>query len=324
MHPQLHNWAIILAGGEGVRLRTLTTDSSGRATPKQYCSLLGGSTLVQDAISRAQNIVGQDRLCAVVADSHEQWWCSALSPLRRRNILAQPRNRGTANGVLLAVLWILHQDPLAQLLFLPADHFVEEEGRFCAAVRAALEELAGATEDIVLVGVEPREPDCELGYILCGNRAGRSRRVLRFVEKPSPMLAEQLVSQGALWNTFIFAVTATALLSHFRGRMPRVVDQMRTTVARASAMSTDATALNDLYRSLPDMDFSREILAAIPMSLRAVASPNCGWSDLGTPQRVAEALRRPGLANTDAYLQRPNAEGLVCLAATFRHLQAGI
>lgn len=317
------DWAVILAGGEGVRLHSLTKDASGRATPKQYCSLLGGPTLMQDALRRAQNIVAADRLCAVVSDSHTPWWRSALQGLPAANIICQPSNRGTAIGVLLSVLWILQQDPWARLLFLPADHFVEDENTFCDAAQDALDELAGAPDDIVLLGIEPREPDSELGYILCGKRLGRSRQVVRFVEKPSIRRAERLVSRGALWNTFIFAVTASAILRRLRARMPLVVEEMQSTLARANAQLPDPIALRELYRSLPEVDFSREILAAAPTALRAVAAPDCGWSDLGTPQRVAEALRRPGTGTADPMLRPPTAEGSVCLAAMFRRLQAG-
>lgn len=324
MDADLHTWAVILAGGEGLRLRSLTRDSNGHTTPKQYCSLLGASTLVQDALRRGQSLVDERRLCAVVADSHARWWRPALSALARDNIICQPSNRGTGIGVLLSVLWILQQDPLARLLFLPADHFVEEEQRFCSAVSAAIDELRGTSEDIVLLGIEPRESDTELGYILCGNRVGGSRRVVRFIEKPSLPLAQELLSRGALWNTFIFAANGAALLSHFRRQMPLVVDKMETAVARATINSPDQAALFDLYRNLPEMDFSREILTAIPMSSRAVTSPDCGWSDLGTPRRVAEALRRAGVAGSDSAPKRTMGDDRVCLAAMVGRLQPSI
>ena len=38
-------WALILAGGEGTRLRTLTTQIAGDERPKQFCALLDGETL---------------------------------------------------------------------------------------------------------------------------------------------------------------------------------------------------------------------------------------------------------------------------------------
>jgi len=54
----------------------------------------------------------------------------------------------------------------------------------------------------------------------------------------------------------------------------------------------DAVAAADLYARLPELDFSRHVLEGAEKSLRVVAVPPCGWSDLGTPRRVGEALRR--------------------------------
>src|SRR5271169_450762 len=131
-------WAIVLAGGDGVRLRSLTIDSNGRAVPKQYCSLFGGPTLLQNALSRGQALAGRDRLCTVVADQHAKWWRDELRGLRRSNIIVQPESRGTAMGILLSVLWTLVRDPAAKLLFLPADHYVEHEARLAVAIDAAM------------------------------------------------------------------------------------------------------------------------------------------------------------------------------------------
>jgi hypothetical protein len=48
----------------------------------------------------------------------------------------------------------------------------------------------------------------------------------------------------------------------------------------------------DLYERLPELDFSRHILQGQESQLRVVAVPQCGWTDLGTPKRVGEVLRK--------------------------------
>jgi len=287
-------WAIVLAGGEGTRLRSLTTDARGRSKPKQYCSLFGGSTLLEDALRRGRAIAGEANLCAIVADHHAEWSNAALASVAPANIITQPRNRGTANGVLLSLLSILARDPLARLLFLPADHFVEDEARLATAVGAALADLEGAPGELALIGIEPDEPDPELGYIVPGDMTQRGRRVARFVEKPSRRVAADLLAQGAVWNSFIFAAAGTALLGMFRERMPVTVDSMETALARALAPDGDAESLDDLYAHLPEADFSRAILADAVPQLRVVTAKACGWSDLGTPRRIGEVVCRVG------------------------------
>ena len=43
-------WALILAGGEGTRLSSLTTTPGGLSVPKQFCSLQGGASLLEETL----------------------------------------------------------------------------------------------------------------------------------------------------------------------------------------------------------------------------------------------------------------------------------
>jgi mannose-1-phosphate guanylyltransferase len=289
-----HTWAVVLAAGEGTRLRSLTTDAAGRSKPKQYCSLFGGSTLLEDALRRGASLVDRTRLCAIVAEQHADWSGPALRALAADNVITQPANRGTANGVLLTVLTVFARDPLARILFLPADHYVEEEARLASAMRAALGVVDAAPGDLALVGIEPDEPDPELGYVVPGVAAGGARRVACFVEKPTRSVAADLIADGAVWNSFIFAATATALLDLFRARLPEFVAAMAHAVADHAARGGGRTALARLYERLPETDFSRAILTHAVPRLRVVAARACGWSDLGTPRRIGEIVCRVG------------------------------
>jgi mannose-1-phosphate guanylyltransferase len=320
-----HTWCVVLAGGEGVRLRTLTTDATGTPIPKQYCSLFGGPTLLEDALSRGQLIVGRERLCAIVSDGHACWWRNALRDIPQRNIICQPRNRGTGIGILLSVLSILRRDPLAQILFLPADHFFADDDGLLKAAEAAVKGLSEAPEDIVLLGMEPREADADLGYILCGRNFGRSRRVLQFIEKPPLSIAVELLARGALWNTFIFVSAGRTLLGHFRSRLPHVVDAMQTALTDDESTRADPSALRTLYEHLPELDFSRSVLSMVPSTLRVIATPPCGWSDLGTPTRIGDIVRQRPRDHLRASPPRlGTAPSPVCLAARFhQHAEAG-
>jgi mannose-1-phosphate guanylyltransferase len=146
---------------------------------------------------------------------------------------------------------------------------------------------------LALIGVEPEEADPELGYIIPGaSSADGSRAVGQFVEKPQPCLAQELFASGALWNSFIFAASATRLLALLRARVPEIVEEMSTAVARDARPGTRPAALQELYQWLPPVDFSRTVLQGSESTLRVVTAKACGWSDLGTPARVAETLQR--------------------------------
>ena len=285
-----HRWALVLAGGDGRRLQDLTRTPTGTIVPKQFCSLNGGLSFVEETVRRAEAVVPKERVCAVVASSHRHHWSRHLDSLPACNIIAQPRNRGTAIGILLPLLHILERDADARVVLLPSDHHVRNEARLAASLRGAVAADAGA--EIVLLGIEPREPDPELGYIVPrASSGGKCVAVDCFVEKPSRLEAAQLIARGALWNSFIIAADAAALLHLFQRRCPGVVREMRELVRCNAARSGDSEALASLYDRLPNLDFSREILQGQEQRLGVIAVPECGWSDLGTPERVAEALR---------------------------------
>ena len=287
------SWAIVLAAGDGRRLHTLTTNASGMAVPKQFCSLRGGNSLLRNALFRAETFARPEHVCTIVAEQHRQWWRPALSTVSDANVIVQPRNCGTANGILLPLLHILRQDLEARVVLLPSDHHVDDESALAAAIRRSVQRLDRMSRRIVLLGISPELADPDLGYIVPGKRVGRGVwTVARFVEKPRSTCAQQLIESGGLWNSFIIAGRARALLELFQARIPDTVEAMREAMARDLISPGETTAMTDLYRRLTDLDFSKHVLEGAESMLRVVAVPPCGWSDLGTPTRLAETLRR--------------------------------
>lgn len=283
-----HTWAIVLAAGSGTRLSSLTQDSAGVAVPKQFCSLDGESTLFEQALMRAASVVDAQRVTAVVAPGHRQYWLPASRKFSPANVVVQPDNRGTAVGILLPVLRIAARDPDARILILPADHHVCEERILARAMRRALEDIRLHPIGVALLGIEADEPDPELGYIVPqASEDSRLRRVLRFAEKPPDDEARRLIRAGALWNSFILACRATSLIDLLRRRCPDVVHNLQ-----AAVSSGDEASLERLYADLPTVDFSRHVATGHEQLLMVVPVPRCGWNDLGTPHRLAQTLAR--------------------------------
>jgi len=286
-------WAVVLAAGEGSRLHDLTTTSIGVAVPKQFCSLHGGPSLLQDALRRAQSVAPPERVCAIVASQHRPWWRDLTQVMPERNVIVQPHNRGTGIGILLPLLHVMARDPEARVVLLPSDHHVCDEGVLARALRSAVLELETRPNELVALGLTPDEADPELGYIVPGASDGDgTAKVARFVEKPSAELAQALVAAGALWNAFIVAADARTLLAMYETRFADVVGAMRAAVERDARVPNDPIAAQALYEKLPTIDFSRHVMEGAESMLRVLSVPPCGWSDLGTPRRVAETLRR--------------------------------
>ena len=184
------------------------------AIPKQFCSLRGGDSLLHDALKRAEAIASPDHICAVVSQRHRRWWDSALSGVPAENMIVQPRNCGTANGILLPLLCIL---------------------------RRAVQELSSRCDQVLA--------DPDLGYIVPGSRDGTVSKVGRFIEKPDALLARGLVDNGALWNAFIVVAKGAALLQLFIRRFPDVVNGMQQVVAQNQFTPSLSAAAEDLYHA---------------------------------------------------------------------------
>jgi mannose-1-phosphate guanylyltransferase len=288
-----HDWALVLAGGQGRRLQSLTTTRAGIAVPKQFCSLSGGCSLLCHALRRAETIAPAQRTCVVVAAGHRRWWQSMSQLIPESNIFVEPGNRGTAIAILLSLLLILRRDSAASVLLLPSDHFVRNEAVLAAAMAQAMKQARSLEGSIVLLGLMPEDADPELGYILPGSHAGSGiREVVAAVEKPEARWAATALGRGALWNSFIFAARGQHLLQLFKALIPEVVMDLTAACQRLEAGTSNSADLAMLYRNLPTVDFSRDIVQRCPHRLRVVPVPACGWSDLGTPRRVAQVLRR--------------------------------
>jgi mannose-1-phosphate guanylyltransferase len=283
MNASDHRWAVILPAGDGR-------------------SINGGDPLIRDAIRRARKVVVLERICIVVErDHHRYWW--PLGSVSPANLLVQPRNCGTAIGILFAVLEILARDPLAHVLFVPADHSLENEAAVSFAIGGALGRISGGGLELALIAVKAQHPASNLAYIVPGARLQQDvYRVKEFIEKPAAALAQQLCEYGAFWSTSVFSAWAFCVLALLREYLPTIVDAMSSALARADCPSQRIDALAELYERLPTVDFARTVLQKSRSMMLVIHAPSCGWTDQRAPQQLQHALRRWRTCNADGLM----------------------
>ncbi len=288
-------WILVLAAGEGKRVRTLTRDKWGHRAPKQFTSTDGQMTLLGATLRRARRIAPLEQIVPIVAAQHEHWWRSELNELPSDNIIVQPENRGTAAGILLPLVWIARHDRNATVVILPSDHFVESEDTLNGALNQAVSTVSRSEAPVVLLGVKPEGPEEEYGWIVpCPGPENCPHRVASFREKPDACMAASLLNQGALLNTFIIVADCRCLLALFKERIPQLWRPFERTMDGRTADAWQQTELADLYHSIPSLDFSKDVLEDAAEKLWVYQVPSCGWTDLGTPQRLGEHIVRHG------------------------------
>jgi mannose-1-phosphate guanylyltransferase len=226
-----HRWGVILAGGDGKRLLSLTRRIAGDDRPKQFCTIMGHDTLLGQTQSRTWKSVAPERTCVVVTKSHERFYADRRFASRTSSLLIQPRNQGTAPAIVYSLMRLRELDPGAVVAFFPCDHhFADEEG-FTASVKLAFEAAECPPGPVVLLGIVPDAPEVAYGWIEpatpTGFGAGPIFRVGRFWEKPSLSLASALMKRGCLWNSFVMVGTSFAgRFQSYSIRLSRIVQRL--------------------------------------------------------------------------------------------------
>src|SRR5258706_4150254 len=74
-----HEWAVILAGGDGTRLRELSYEVSGDRRPKQFCEFFGGKTLLAHTRDRLRPLFLHKHTFLVPNKAHRRYYRTELS-----------------------------------------------------------------------------------------------------------------------------------------------------------------------------------------------------------------------------------------------------
>lgn len=285
-------WGVILAGGDGVRLRGLTRLIWGDDRPKQFCPLLGEYTLLEEARRRAEQTIYADQILFSVTRAHQDYYLRDLGSRSSQRIV-QPCNKGTAPAILLSLFRIAQMDRDAVVAILPSDHYFSDESVFTAVLESAFEIAEALPKSVVLLGAEPKRPAVEYGWIEVGGTVRASCtgvfRVRGFQEKPPLPIAKQLLRSGALWNTFVMVGHVNAFLEMAAASVPDLLQALRSE-HMVLGPKAETRITDSLYDPIAPTDFSRAILSPAARRLLTLRLSGVEWDDLGDPNRVISVL----------------------------------
>lgn len=291
-------WGLVLAGGDGLRLRSLTRRLVGDERPKQFCPVLGPTTLLEETQRRVALAIPRDHTLTIVTRTHERFYRPLLAGAVPWSVIVQPGNRGTAPALLYAMLRLAARTPMASVAVFPCDHFVSDDAVFMGHVETAFAAVRSRPELVILLGMTPDSAEVDYGWIEPGEpllAAGGTviSRVRRFWEKPSEDFARALQRKGCLWNSFVMVAQLTAFLALIRSARPDLWDAF---AGIRDELDTpgEEEAVRALYARLPEANFSREVLARPPANLAVLPVRGVEWSDLGEPRRLLARLAGAG------------------------------
>jgi mannose-1-phosphate guanylyltransferase len=283
---------VILSGGVGSRLWPVSRE----AHPKPFMTLPDGQNLIQKTFLRASALEGVSQVLTVtnrdlLFKTEDEYRVVNTGGLAQGFIL-EPFGRNTAAAVAMAALQIkeLH-GTAAHMLVLAADHLIQDEKAFAAAVNTAMQ--LSEKGWLVTFGIQPQYPETGFGYIEAGNSTGSDGglEVARFVEKPDLKTAQAYVAAGNyFWNSGMFCFQVGTVLEAFAKHAPDVLEATATSIASSRltqgagyhCLAVDA----DSFAKVPDISID---YALMERSNKVATVPcDIGWSDIGSWNAVSE------------------------------------
>ncbi|HPF62542.1 MAG: mannose-1-phosphate guanylyltransferase [Gemmatimonadetes bacterium] len=275
------HWGVLLAGGSGTRFWPLSSPSR----PKQLLPLAGSRSSAEEAVDRLAGFIPPERILVVTGAALAPPLQAAL-PVPHANYLIEPRAASTGPALVWATVEALRRDPDAGVISMHADWAIRDPSAFVATAATALDTAARHAR-LVTVGMVPSRPETGFGYIVPGEPLdGAARSVARFIEKPDAARALDLMADGALWNSGLFAWRAQDLLREVRLHTPEI-----------------ATGLPALEAGDPIAFFEGVRAVSIDVGVFerseaiAVVPGDFPWDDIGTWEALARVRPRDRRGN---------------------------
>jgi len=294
-------WGIVLAGGEGERLKEFVREFLGSEAPKQFCAFMGQRTMLEHTVHRAAMLIPRNRVVVVATAHHRRYVEECLGPASPELVLLQPDQRDTAPGILFSLAHVLHRDPQAVVAVFPSDHFIQPGWQFMQGVAEAVRYFtSSSSQRVVLLAVDPTDPEPEYGWLtpgapLIGSGAEALRDVVQFMEKPSRDQAGRLMQEGWLWNTMVVVARAQNLLELIVEATPHLASHF-SMIQRAIGTHREQQVVEEAYRAMQPANFSTAVLARYPERLAVLPVQHVLWSDWGREVRIVDTMTRLGVS----------------------------
>jgi mannose-1-phosphate guanylyltransferase/mannose-6-phosphate isomerase len=289
-------YPVIMCGGAGSRL----WPASRPGRPKQFLPLTGVRSLFQETVLRVAPLAAEGEVVVVAGLGHADAISAELAAIGvQATILLEPEARDSGPAMAAAAAFVQRRDPEGVAAIIASDHHIPDADAFRAAVRTAADEAARGR--IVTLGVTPTWPSPAYGYISPDGR-GLSP-VKRFVEKPDAATAARYLTDGFLWNSGNFIVSAAALLDELTRHAPGIGETAR--AALPADLSGPLVRLTDAFRKAPRISIDYAVMEKSDRT--SVLPVDFEWSDVG----AWDSVLATGAGHTGLHIDVDSAGTLV-------------
>jgi mannose-1-phosphate guanylyltransferase len=292
-------YGVIMAGGAGTRLWPLSRNEK----PKQLLQVIRGKSLLQLSYERLRAMLPPERILVCTGEQHRNAVLANLPELPPENLLGEPTGRDTANAVGFPAAVLLKRDPDAIMAITTADHVIEPQERFQAALKAAFATTEQMPNALVTFGIVPTHGHTGLGYVQRAEAAKVKTepgspgvfRVQAFREKPDKATADRYVESGRYyWNSGMFVWRCDTVLAELAQHLP---DSHKGIMKIAEAWDSPKRleVLNATYPTLPKISIDFAVMEPASQGkgkaqVMVVEMP-VQWLDVGSWPALAETLQ---------------------------------
>jgi mannose-1-phosphate guanylyltransferase len=288
-------FVIIMAGGRGERFWPLSREK----TPKQLIRLLGGRSLLQQAVDRVLPLVPLRNVLVITNEAQAPEVRRQLPKLPKENVIAEPLGRDTCAAVTLGAALVGARSTTGVMAVLPADHVIPEEKKFQQVLSDAFD-VASRGRVIVTIGIKPTEPATGYGYIRVGERLPPPQglkacktpfhRAERFVEKPQYEQALEYLNSGQYrWNAGMFIWSFVTITEGLQKHRPDMYDACQRWFKVAANPVKLKKVLAKEYPEIQKISIDYALMEHAQNVL--VADGAFGWDDLGSWTALARHLK---------------------------------
>lgn len=194
-----------MAGGQGTRFWPYSTEKK----PKQFLNIIGSQPLILQTFNRLKKFIKKGNIYVVADNKYLNLVKESIPGFSEANFIAEPSPKNTAPCLILANIVLSRKNPDANLLVVPADHYIPDLDAYATQMKNALE--FAENKCIITAGIKPNLAHTGYGYINFKRdrfvRKGNTRffEVNAFKEKPKIIEARRYLKAGNYsWNSGMF------------------------------------------------------------------------------------------------------------------------
>ena len=284
---------VILCGGAGTRL----WPKGSKHQAKQFIDF-GGWTLINKTFERIKNNIYDYPIISTNAKYiKEVKKALKKSKIKKFKIVLEPAKKNTAPAILTSAL--IKDIPNNQpLMYFTADHLIENSSKLNREINKNKSNLDN--KNVFIFGIKPTNPSSEYGYFLTKKDKKNINKVTRFIEKPKPAKAKQVIKKKGYWNSGMFFLRKDSIINNFKKFQPKTYKNCLASVHKSKYRNNIYYLNKSSFIKSIEKSFDYAILEKTK-NINAIKL-DIPWSDLGSWKEICKMYGK----NKSKYFKKKN------------------